>query len=178
MNDGAGIGNPVPANRSVQELLEGSLELKDRFAEVLDVFERESARLSSIPSINPVSSQEAWVSSGFGYREDPISGSRRFHDGCDIVAPRGTPVIAPANGIVTFGGWRDGMGRMVEIEHGHGYTTTYGHNDKLLVKKGDLVNRGDLIAYVGSSGRSTGPHLHYEIRLNGRLVNPWKYLVQ
>jgi len=171
-------GKPALIRRSVQDLLESSLELKDRFSEVLDVFDRESARLSSIPSINPVSSQETWVSSGFGYRDDPISGAKRFHDGCDIVAPRGTPVIAPAEGIVTFGGWREGMGRMVEIEHGYGYSTTYGHNGKLLVKKGDIVNRGDVIAYVGSSGRSTGPHLHYEIRLNGKLVNPYKYLVE
>lgn len=170
---------PEPATQhSVQELLDGSLELKDSFAEVLDVFERESVRLSSIPSINPVSSQEAWISSGFGYREDPINGKRRFHEGSDIVAPRGTPVIAPADGIVAYAGWRDGMGRMIEIEHGYGYTTVYGHNDKLLVKKGDIVKRGDMISRVGSSGRSTGPHLHYEVRLNGKLVNPYKYLVE
>lgn len=172
-----GLTEPA-TQRSMQELLDGSLEIKDSFAEVLDVFERESARLSSIPSINPVASQEAWISSGFGYREDPISGKRRFHEGSDIVAPRGTPVIAPADGIVAFSGWRDGMGRMIEIEHGYGYSTVYGHNDKLLVKKGDIVKRGDLISHVGSSGRSTGPHLHYEVRLDGRLVNPYKYLVE
>ncbi|UCD56904.1 MAG: M23 family metallopeptidase [Candidatus Hydrogenedentota bacterium] len=167
-----------PVQRSVEELLEGSLEIKDSFAEVLDVFERETARLSSTPSINPVASQDAWISSGFGYRKDPISGQRRFHEGSDIVAPRGTPVMAPAEGIVTFAGWREGLGRTIVIEHGYGYTTIYGHNGKLFVKKGDLVKRGDVIANVGSSGRSTGPHLHYEIRLNGRLVNPYRYLVQ
>jgi len=172
------LGGEVTIDHSVQELLEGSLELKDSFAEIMDVFERESTRLLSVPSVNPVASQEAWVSSGFGYREDPISGKRRFHEGTDIVAPRGTPVIAPADGVVTYAGWRDGMGRTVDIEHGYGYTTAYGHNDKLLVKKGDLVKRGDIIAYIGSSGRSTGPHLHYEVRLHGKLVNPWKYLVR
>jgi murein DD-endopeptidase MepM/ murein hydrolase activator NlpD len=160
------------------ELLTALLELEDSFSEILDVFERESTRLSSIPSINPAASQEAWISSGFGYREDPFSGTRRFHDGCDIVAPRGTPVIAPADGIVTFAGWSDGLGRTIKIEHGYGYSTMYGHNDKLHVKKGDLVKRGDLIANLGSSGRSTGPHLHYEVHLNDRLVNPYKYVVE
>ncbi len=163
---------------SVDELLDGSLDLKDSFSQVLDIFEREKARLQSVPSICPVASQEAWISSGFGYRKDPITGERRFHEGCDIVAPRGTPVIAPADGIVSFAGWRDGMGRLVEIEHGYGYSTGYAHNSKLLVRKGDIVKRGDVMAHVGSSGRSTGPHLHYEVRLDGKLVNPYQYLVE
>lgn len=164
--------------RTTQRLYSESLKLKDSFEEVLDVFERESDRLSRIPSINPIHLQEAWISSGFGYRKDPISGKRRFHEGCDIVAPRRTSVIAPADGVVTFAGWRNGLGRTIEIEHGYGYITLYGHNDKLFVKKGDAVTRGDLIAHVGSSGRSTGPHLHYEVHHNGKLVNPYKYLVQ
>ncbi|RJP68740.1 MAG: M23 family metallopeptidase [Candidatus Abyssobacteria bacterium SURF_17] len=164
--------------RSVQDLLNGSLELKDSFAEILDAFERQSARLASIPSLCPVASQDAWISSGFGYRKDPISGRESFHEGCDIVAPRGTPVIAPADGTVLFAGWQEGLGRAVIIEHGYGYQTTYGHNNTLFVKKGDAVKRGDLLAHVGSSGRSTGPHLHYEVHANGRLVNPQKYLVE
>lgn len=163
---------------STDELLGYLRELKDSYEEILNVFERESARLSNIPAINPVVSQEAWISSGFGYRKDPFSGARRFHDGCDIVAPRGTPVIAPADGIVAFAGWRGGLGRTIEIEHGYGYATLYGHNDKLFVKKNDLVKRGDLIANLGSSGRSTGPHLHYEVHHNDRLVNPYKYVVE
>ncbi len=163
---------------STDELLGYLRELRDSYEEILSVFERESARLSNIPSINPVVSQEAWISSGFGSREDPFSGARRFHEGCDIVAPRGTPVIAPADGIVVFAGWRDGLGRTIEIEHGYGYTTLYGHNDKLFVKKNDLVKRGDLIANLGSSGRSTGPHLHYEVHHHDRLVNPYKYVME
>lgn len=161
-----------------RELLADSVELKGSFEQILDVFERETKRLSSIPSINPVDSQEAWISSGYGYREDPISGNRRFHEGCDIVAPRKTPVIAPADGAVTYAGWREGLGRTIEVEHGYGYKTTYGHNHKLFVKKGDRIKRGNLIAHVGSSGRSTGPHLHYEVRLDGKLINPYKYVVQ
>jgi murein DD-endopeptidase MepM/ murein hydrolase activator NlpD len=163
---------------SPQDLVEGSSELKESLEEVLEIFQREKARLSSIPSINPVSLQDAWISSGYGYREDPITGEKKFHEGIDIVAPRKTPVLAPADGIVSFSGWSEGMGRMVEIEHGYGFTTRYGHNSKLAVKRGDMVKRGDIISYVGSSGRSTGPHLHYEVRYNGNLVNPYKYLVQ
>jgi murein DD-endopeptidase MepM/ murein hydrolase activator NlpD len=164
--------------KTPMELLEGSIELKVSFEEISDVFERESKRLSHIPSINPVASQDAWISSGYGNRKDPINGNKRFHEGSDIVAPRKTPIISPAAGIVKFAGWREGLGRAVEIEHGYGYVTTYGHCDKLFAKKGDSVKRGDLIAHVGSSGRSTGPHLHYEVRLHGKLVNPYKYVVQ
>jgi len=167
-----------PDNLTPRELLSNSIELKASFEEIIDILDSEKERLSRIPSINPVGSQEAWISSGFGYRNDPITGGRRFHDGCDLVAPRGTPVIAPADAVVTYAGWREGLGRTVELEHGYGYTTIYGHNNKLFVKKGDHVKRGDLISHIGSSGRSTGPHLHYEVRLSGKLVNPYKYLMQ
>jgi murein DD-endopeptidase MepM/ murein hydrolase activator NlpD len=163
---------------SPDHLIEGSNQLRESFEEVLEIFEREKARLSSIPSICPVASQDGWISSGFGNREDPITGKKRFHEGCDIVAPRKTPIIAPADGIVSFAGWSEGMGRMVEIEHGYGYTTRYGHCASLFVKRGDMVARGNVIAHVGSSGRSTGPHLHYEVRYNGQLVNPYNYLVE
>ena len=173
-----GVSRKSIENLTPRELLANSIELKSSFEEVLDVFDREKDRLSRIPSINPVSSQEAWISSGYGYRSDPISGGRRFHDGCDIVAPRKTPIIAPADAVVTYAGWREGLGRTVELKHGYEYKTTYGHNNKLFVKKGDSIKRGDLIAHVGSSGRSTGPHLHYEVRLNGKLVNPYKYIMQ
>jgi murein DD-endopeptidase MepM/ murein hydrolase activator NlpD len=165
-------------SRTPKQLLADSVELKSSFEEINDVFEQEKDRLSGIPSINPVASQEAWISSGFGYREDPITGVRRFHQAADIVSPRHTPIIAPADGVVIFAGWREGLGRTVEIKHGYGYKTTYGHNQKLLVKKGESVKRGDLIAQVGSSGRSTGPHLHYEVRLNDKRVNPYKYMMQ
>ncbi len=172
------ISEKPAGERSVQEILDGSVGLTAGFAEILEVLASESTRLSCVPSINPVDSQDTWISSGFGYRTDPFTGRRRFHDGCDIVAPRGTSILAPADGIVTFSGWRDGWGRTVEIEHGDGYVTSYGHSQKLFVKKDDLVKRGDLIAQIGSSGRSTGPHLHYEIQHNGKLINPYKYLVQ
>ena len=165
-------------SRTPKELLADSVELKSSFEEISDIFEKEKDRLSGIPSINPVSSQEAWISSGFGDRKDPITGNRRFHGAADIVAPRYTPVISPADGAVIFAGWREGLGRTVEIKHRYGYKTVYGHNQKLFVKKGESVKRGDLIAHVGSSGRSTGPHVHYEVHLNDKRVNPYKYIMQ
>ena len=162
---------------SPEARLEAMAAAYDGLSEILEAFEREQERLSSIPSISPVYSPDAWISSGYGYRSDPITGQRRFHDGVDIVAPRRTPVMAPADGTVTFSGWRAGMGRMVEIRHGYGYTTIFAHNDKLSVKKGDRVKRGDIISLLGSSGRSTGPHLHYEVRLDGKTKNPYKHVI-
>jgi murein DD-endopeptidase MepM/ murein hydrolase activator NlpD len=157
--------------------LEAMAAAYDGLSEILETFEREQERLSSIPSINPVYSPDAWISSSYGYRRDPITGQRRFHDGVDIVAPRKTPVMAPADGVVSFSGWRAGMGRMIEIRHGYGYTTIFAHNDKLSAKKGDHVKRGDTISLLGSSGRSTGPHLHYEVILDGKTKNPYKHVI-
>jgi murein DD-endopeptidase MepM/ murein hydrolase activator NlpD len=165
-------------NQDTETFLLAITAARDSFREILNTFEKEQDRLSNIPSINPVYSGDAWISSGFGYRRDPINGARRFHDGVDIVAPRRTPIIAPADGKVTFSGWREGTGRTIEIKHGYGYRTRYGHNDKLTVRKGDTVRRGDTIALLGNSGRSTGPHLHYEIRENGKLLNPYRYVIE
>ncbi len=162
---------------SPEAFLEAIVATQDGFSEIFEAFEKERDRLSSIPSINPVYSPDAWVSSAYGYRTDPINSKRKFHDGMDVVAPRRTPIIATADGVVKFAGWRAGLGRMVEITHGYGYTTVFGHNEKLSVKKGDSVKRGDVIALLGSTGRSTGPHLHYEIRLNGKTKNPYKHVI-
>ncbi len=168
---------PECKDASPEARLEAMAAAHDGLSEILETFEREQERLSSIPSINPVYSPDAWISSGYGYRSDPITGQRRFHDGVDIVAPRRTPVMAPADGTVTFSGWRAGLGRTIEIRHGYGYTTIFAHNDKLSAKKGDRVKRGDIISLLGSSGRSTGPHLHYEVRLHGKNKNPYKHVI-
>lgn len=163
---------------SASALRQGFIETKDSLCEIFLAFEKEQHRLANIPSINPVASPDAWISSGYGYRRDPMNGRRSFHEGLDIVAPRKTPVIAPAEGVVTFAGWHAGLGHAVMIRHGYGYQTAYGHNDKLMVKKGDRVVRGDVIALVGSTGRSTGPHVHYEVRLNNKLVNPYQFVFE
>lgn len=166
------------ASMSAGALLDALVETRGSFSEILETFVREEKRLLSVPSINPVASPDAWISSGYGYRRDPIHGMRRFHEGIDIVAPRRTPIIAPADGVVSYAGWREGLGRTVVLVHGFGYKTVFGHNEKLLVKKGASVKRGDAIALMGNSGRSTGPHVHYEIRLNAKLVNPYQYVME
>lgn len=151
---------------------------QETFGEVIDHVTREREKLAATPSIWPVDAPDAWISSGFGYRTDPISGKRAFHDGADIVAPVKSPVVATADGVVTEARWDGGLGWVVSIQHGYGYETRYGHNHKLLVKKGDKVRRGDVIALEGSTGRTTGPHVHYEIICNGKNVNPYRYLVR
>lgn len=126
------------------------------------------------PSGRPVKS--GWVSSYYGYRKDPFTGRKAFHQGVDVAGKKGSDVIAVAAGVVTWAGRRSGYGRLVEISHGNGYVTRYGHNSKLLVEEGDTVTKGGLLALMGSSGRSTGPHVHFEVLRNGKPVNPSNYL--
>ena len=111
-------------------------------------------------------------------RTDPFTGLRRLHEGVDIVTRRGTAVTAPAEGIVTYAGHDPTLGEMAVLDHGYGVITRYGHNEAVLVREGQRVSRGDPIALVGSSGKSTGPHLHYEIRINDLAVNPSKYILE
>ncbi|HEC17685.1 MAG TPA: M23 family metallopeptidase [Sedimenticola sp.] len=126
------------------------------------------------PTGRPV--KKGWISSRFGYRKDPFTGKRAFHQGVDFAGRKGADVISVAAGVVAWSGKRYGYGKMVEINHGNGYSTRYGHNGKLLVKVGERVAKGQVIATMGSTGRSTGPHVHFEVLNNGRPVNPWKYL--
>ncbi|MCK4259415.1 MAG: M23 family metallopeptidase [Halanaerobiales bacterium] len=119
---------------------------------------------------------KGYISSQFGFRKDPITNKQAFHEGLDIGVWYGTPVIATAAGKVVYADWRGGYGRMVMIDHGYGYQTYYAHNNKLVVKSGQTVKRGDIVAYSGNSGKSTGPHLHYEVRVNGVPKNPRDFL--
>lgn len=130
--------------------------------------------LNSTPSIRPAYGYET---SGFGYRISPFTGHKEFHEGLDIANRIGSPVIASANGLVVFAGRKGGFGNLIIIDHGHGITTRYGHLSKVLVKVGQHVKRGEKIAEIGNTGRSTGPHLHYEVRLNGVPVNPKRYIL-
>ena len=172
------LAGRVPPAWTLPALLEEVRYRQETFGEVIDHMTREREQLAATPCIWPVDAPDAWISSGFGYREDPISGKRAFHDGADIVAPVKSPVVATADGVVTEARWDGGLGWVVTIDHGHGYRTRYGHNHKLLAKKGDPVRRGDVIALEGSTGRTTGPHVHYEIIYNGKNVNPYRYLVR
>ncbi|MGM0445803.1 MAG: M23 family metallopeptidase [Bacillota bacterium] len=131
----------------------------------------------SIPTRWPlVNDNDSYVSSSFGWRTDPISSQQEYHEGLDIAVWYNTPVIATAAGRVTFVGWENGYGWSVEIDHGHGYKTFYGHLNEILVSKGDEVDEGGEIALSGNTGRSTGPHLHYEIRVNGVPKDPRNYI--
>jgi murein DD-endopeptidase MepM/ murein hydrolase activator NlpD len=131
------------------------------------------ARASSSPSLWPVEGQ---VTGSFGERIDPFNGEGAFHSGVDISSAYGHPVIASADGVVTFADLLGGYGKVIMIDHGHGISTRYGHLSGFAVTAGQEVHRGNTIGYVGLSGRSTGPHLHYEVRINDTPVNPYKYL--
>ncbi len=128
----------------------------------------------SIPSAQPVASSA--FTSGFGVRSDPFRHSAAMHAGVDLAGPLGTPIYATADGVVSYSGWMRGYGNLIEIAHGKAIETRYGHLSKLLVKNNSRVKRGQLIALMGSTGRSTGSHLHYEVRIDGRAVNPIPFI--
>jgi murein DD-endopeptidase MepM/ murein hydrolase activator NlpD len=130
--------------------------------------------LASTPTIAPTL---GLITDGFGRRKDPFTGRLAFHRGLDLAARRGTPVNAPADGIVVFAGRNGGLGKTVRLSHDFGFTTVYGHLDKILVEPGDRVSRGQELGLLGNSGRSTGPHLHYEVHVEGKAVNPLYYIL-
>ena len=133
----------------------------------------QSAVMNATPSLMPIA---GWLSSPFGYRRHPYDGSYRLHAGVDIAADPGTPVRAPEDGDGSFFGLKEGYGKVVVIDHGYGIRTVFGHCSKLFINAGTHVTRGDKLAEVGSTGRSTGPHLHYEIRKNEFRSNPITFL--
>lgn len=133
------------------------------------------SKLANSPAIYPV---HGWITSGFGVRIDPFTGLNTFHEGLDISIDEGTPVKATANGVVIFVGENSGFGNTVKIFHGNGIVTLYGHLRDYTVRTGDRVKRGDIIGHVGNTGRSTGPHLHYEVRVDGIPVNPQNYILE
>ena len=145
------------------------------FQELDNFFKNQKSLLSSTPSIWPT---RGWVTSGFGFRKSPFTGLREKHEGWDIAARAGSTVRATADGEVVVEGREYGYGNLVEVDHGYGLMTRYGHNSKHLVKVGDRVKRGQVIALVGNTGRSTGPHVHYEVLLHGIPVSPKNYILE
>lgn len=145
------------------------------FQELDEFFKGQESLLSSTPSIWPV---RGWVTSGFGYRVSPFTNRKEVHEGIDIATRINAFVTAPADGIVVRVGRDASYGNILEIDHGYGVVTRYGHNSRLLMNVGDRVKRGQVIAHVGNTGRSTGPHLHYEVVLNGVPVNPFRYILE
>jgi len=157
------------------ERLKAETSIQERsFQELVEYLEDQKSLLASTPSIWPV---KGWLTSSFGYRTSPFTGRREMHKGIDVATRSGTPIIAPADGIVVFSGREGGFGNMLLVDHGYGIVTRYGHCSSLEAKKGDKVKRGDIIAKVGNTGRSTGPHLHYEVAVNGVAVNPMRYIL-
>jgi murein DD-endopeptidase MepM/ murein hydrolase activator NlpD len=142
-------------------------EIKDYLRQQRDVY-------YATPMGYPVT--DGYISSDFGQRIHPRSGLQEFHTGADIATSPGTPIKATADGIVSFSGWSGGSGQLVVIEHGFGFTTCYAHNKKLNADVGQKIKRGDVVGYVGSTGNTTGPHVHYEVWVNRKPVNPEKYL--
>jgi murein DD-endopeptidase MepM/ murein hydrolase activator NlpD len=138
-------------------------------------FQDQKSLLASTPSVWPA---RGWVTSDFGQRLDPYTAERVMHQGLDIAAPHGKEVYAPSDGTVVFAGLEGGYGNVLVIDHGYGIKTRYGHLSRLMVKAGDKIKRGALIAAVGNTGRSTGPHLHYEVRVNGIPQNPRKFILE
>lgn len=138
-------------------------------------FQDQKSVLASTPSIWPA---RGWVTSDFGQRLDPYTSERVMHAGLDIAAPHGTEVRAPSDGTVVFAGLEGGYGNVIVIDHGYGIKTRYGHLARLLVKAGERIRRGAIIAAVGNTGRSTGPHLHYEVRVDGIPQNPRKFILE
>ena len=147
---------------------------KSGFSSLLEALEGQRNLLASTPAIRPV---KGWMTSRFGYRKSPFTGRKELHKGLDIANREGTQIIAPADGIVKFTGRKGLLGKAMDIDHGHGMITRYGHLKEVLKKRGEPVKRGDIIAEMGDTGRSTGSHLHYEVHLNGVPVNPVKYIL-
>lgn len=169
-----------PLDETTQRYFERSLRLAGSINyeislvnQTIERTRRETDIRAHTPSIKPVVGH---IISFLGNRIDPISGLIAFHRGIDIAAPWGTPIFAPADGVVIFAGTRGGYGTTCFIDHGYGYQTRYGHCSRLHVKEGDEVKRGQIIADIGSTGRSTGPHLHYEVLVDGSVTDPMAYI--
>jgi len=163
------------AHHDLDKLLRQASLQRESYEAIIASLEETSDIQRHTPSLRPVN--VGFVSSYFGRRMDPISGRRTMHRGVDFSARKGTPVFAPADGVVTFSGRWKTYGKVVEISHGYGFVTRYAHLEKQLVRKGQKVKRGDVIARVGSSGKSTFSHLHYEVVLDGDRADPLKYIV-
>jgi murein DD-endopeptidase MepM/ murein hydrolase activator NlpD len=173
--DDVGPSPQLPDLNDSIDQLEHRIDLRDaQLAALENVLLSRNLNAAVHPEGRPI--LHGFISSYFGDRDDPFTGRDEFHKGVDFAGPAGEAVVAVAAGVVTWAGKRSGYGNLVEINHGKGYVTRYGHNEKVLVKVGETVHRGQVIALLGSTGRSTGPHVHFEVLHDGRAVNPLKFV--
>ena len=159
---------------SIGEALLSARTLRQRLETIYSRVKNMGDDSRRIPSLKPT---KGWIYRKFGYYESPFTNTIQMHRGIDIVGKRGQPIVASADGVVIFSGLKGGYGLTVEIDHGNGYITAYCHNKGNVVEVGDVVKRGQLIAYMGNTGRSTGTHLHYEVRYNGKYIDPEPFLL-
>lgn len=165
----------MPQFKSVMDELAKDLEYRADYLNVVETsLMNDKINSKLLPTIRPVN--VSYNASGFGWRPDPFTGQQAFHEGLDFAAPTGTPIMAAAGGVVIAAEYHHEFGNMLEVDHGNGIVTRYGHNSRLLAKVGDIVKRGQLVANVGSTGRSTGPHLHFEVLVRGTQQDPQKFL--
>lgn len=183
--DGSGQGGPyqpiadeqpdVAGLAEATEALAGQVQDREaRYRALAAQLERRELVDRTRPEGWPV--DHAWLSSGYGERTDPMTGHRAFHNGIDFASIDGEDVVATGEGVVVFSGWKPGYGHAVEVAHGNGYRTLYGHNKENVVQVGDRVNRGDVLARIGNTGRSTGPHVHFEVHRDGEPVDPYQFV--
>ncbi len=179
----ATIPGPAPAAEANLSALPGKLSSlateasrqEQSLRELQEYFDDQRSLLASTPSIWPT---RGWVTSDFGTRIDPYTADRKMHQGMDIATPHGQPIYTPSDGTVVFVGTEGGYGKVLVVDHGYGVKTRYAHVSEIHVKLGQRVSRGDKVASVGNTGRSTGPHLHYEVRVNGIPENPRKFILE
>jgi murein DD-endopeptidase MepM/ murein hydrolase activator NlpD len=165
---------PTPLGQ-IQSLNQRAENVSGNLVSLVDIFENQAVRLASTPTVWPVM---GWLSSPFGYRADPFTGKRTFHAGLDIATGQGNPVVATADGLALEVTQDKFLGKNVTLSHGNGATTVYGHLSAFAVKAGQKVRRGSVIGYIGMTGKALGPHLHYEVHVNGKPVNPYNYILE
>jgi murein DD-endopeptidase MepM/ murein hydrolase activator NlpD len=171
----AGSGPQIITPGTIQNLSQKALSIDSNLSSLLSFFESDTLRLASTPSIMPA---VGWMSSVFGHRNDPFTGAWTMHYGIDISTNMGNPIVATADGIVIKVQEDKYLGKNVTISHGNGITTIYGHMSKFAVKAGQKVKRRDVIGYIGQTGKAAGPHVHYEVMLDGKRVDPRRYLLE
>lgn len=167
--------DPLALGLEVSRIEENAAAARATLSDLLEYFNDARQMLSNTPSIRPA--RTPWITSSFGLRTDPMDGRKMMHKGLDIGGASGTPILAPADGVVIFVGQRGGYGRTVVLDHGYGYQTHFAHLSQPLVARGEKVSRGKIIAEMGSTGKSTGPHLHYEVRRYGRPIDPMRFVL-